>query len=285
MASMAAAIDVPAPALLAVLRSHDPGSRTGWDRADTDPPKLLRPFGLELHDLRFDGVYLFHGTRVMCPEAFLRDGILPLNAMLDQIWTSLHQLCAEQVPLQQWQALRQRLETGALAPGDNRQWAGQYRHKVTQPVEQGPFASVVRDLVIRPARNHHDYLGIPEIVREIARCVGLNLQARFKASSTSCIVKFRHNYVDEGTIAAALTYLLTSARSEPLDEGCAYYPSCGGQAVPPDAVITVDEMGPPQRGGSRRRTIRRHHQTDLPSVDVVARQRPMPAGTPATVDD
>lgn len=131
LTSLAGATNVPAAALLYVLRRHDPGSRTGYRRVETDAPMLLRPFGVDLRKVRFDGAYYFHGTRVMQPGSFLEDGILPLDAMLDRIWAALHELCADEISLPQGLALRQRLETGRLEPGDNRHWADLYRHKVS----------------------------------------------------------------------------------------------------------------------------------------------------------
>ncbi|MEV4845100.1 hypothetical protein AB0K20_18030 [Micromonospora matsumotoense] len=265
LTSLASAIGVPAPALLQVLRGHDSGLRTGYDRVEHDAPMLLHSFGVELRDLRFDGAYYFHGSRVMQPTSFLRDGILPLDAMLDQIWASLYKLCAAEISPQQWLTLRRRLEEGPLEPNDNQHWARLYRHKVTARVDQGPFGSVIRDMVILPAEGHHDYLDIPEIVRDIAGFAGLDLDTRFRASTTSCVVKFRDDRVDEGHVAVALTYLLASARNEPLDQGCAYYPTRAGTAVPSHDIVAVDEIGPGHLLGTHRATIYRHQQQSIDS--------------------
>jgi hypothetical protein len=67
-------------------------------------PELLRPFDVQLRDMWFTGAYYFHGTRVTRPDSFLRDGILPLVAILDRIWNELYELCSDQVTPEQWLA-------------------------------------------------------------------------------------------------------------------------------------------------------------------------------------
>ncbi len=273
--SVADAINRPTSTLLNLLRRFDPASVAGPDPLESTAPVLLRPLGLKLSDVRFTAVYYFHGTRVADPESFLRDGILPLTGMLDRIWSALYELWADRMSHHEWVALRQRVETGQLTPGDDDHWARVYRDKVGEASDPGPYASLVRDLVLYPVEGHYDYLAVPEIVQDIAGCVGPELQARFEAATTSCVVKFRHHHIDEHDIAVAMLYLLARVRDEPLDD-CVNYPSRKGAPVPAVDVLAVDEIGAPQGPGRRRPTLRRRTPDGRPPS---AADRPAAATT------
>lgn len=219
---------------------------------------MFAKLGVNIDDVHFDGAYYFHGTRVLDPHAFLRDGIRPLGAMLDRLWDDLYGLCDEHVTPAQWQELRRDLEGSTPTPLHEEQGARLYRLKFDKPGLHGPYASLVRDLVVTPISGHHDYLKIPEIIEDIAGCLGLGLQARFEAQAASCVVKFRHHEVNRHTVEAALLYVLTRIQGQPLGDSSVYGLDCKNVAVPASDAVYVDEIDIAGRSGPAPVRLRLH---------------------------
>lgn len=221
------------------------------------PRNLLAELGVDIRDVSFDGAYYFHGTRVLRPRAFLQDGILPLGAMLDQLWADLYSLCDSQVTPARWRTLRQELEGETPSPLHDNQGAWLYRMKFATELHHGPYASLVRAHALNPIEGYHDYLKSPEIIEDIARCLGLGLQARFEAQARSCIVKFRHGEVNRHTVEVALLYVLAWIHGQPLGRDSVYGVDCQG-AVPPADVMYVDEIDIAGRGDQAPVHVHRH---------------------------
>jgi hypothetical protein len=121
---------------------------------------------------RFDGAY-FHGTRALDPESIRRRGLLPLDAMLDEIWATLRKFAGERTD-DEWAGFRASIEAnGGQHDGEL------YRLKRGDRVHFGPHGELVREVFLDPAATSlHDYLGCPAIVQDIARCYADALRPR-----------------------------------------------------------------------------------------------------------
>jgi hypothetical protein len=258
--SLAAAAGVDAATLRAVLLAREP-DRIDWAEGEDPwvavPRNLLAELGVDIGDVSFDGVYYFHGTRVLRPHAFLQDGILPLGAMLDQLWGDLYSLCDGQVTPARWRGLRQELEGETRTPLHDSHGAWLYRMKFASQFHHGPYASLVRAHTLNPIEGQHDYLNSPEIIEDIARCLGLGLQTRFEAQARSCIVKFRHSEVNQHTVEVALLFVLAWIHGQPLALSSVYGIDCQG-AVPAADVMYVDEIDIAGRGDQVPVHLHRH---------------------------
>ncbi|MEY9894294.1 hypothetical protein ABIA31_007980 [Catenulispora sp. MAP5-51] len=238
--SLATASELPAHLLVEKMPSFE----VDWVElapADVDPlvvaPRdYFQLLGVDIGDLRFEGTYYFHGTRVIDPDSFRRDGILPLGRMIDRLWETLYELIRDDVTEEQWRRCRADLEAGG---GDHDGWL--YRTKVDNPVHHGPYAMLVRDHLLNPRATHsHDYLATPEIVEDIARACGFGLQARFDAAATSCTVKFRINDTRDVDVEAAFWYAYTMTRGEGIGMASLAGIDLGGCPVPAADILAVD---------------------------------------------
>jgi hypothetical protein len=236
--SLSAAIGATESAVRHALNVY--GELSGNEPPHSMPDDVLSGFGTERERVaeRFVGACYFHGTRTLDPGAFRRRGILPLSDMLDEVWDILHSLVAVEINQRDWMAFRMSIEQGA---GGDSGWA--YRVKTGDPRNHGPCGTLVREMVLAPPSFVHDYLDCPEIIQDIARsyeaAFGTDLERRFRAVSTPCIVKFRSKDVCSGTVESALWYAYAKLRGEKIGfEANAGTPG-NGRRVPPGDVLDV----------------------------------------------
>jgi hypothetical protein len=143
--------------------------------------EALATLGVRIEELRFDAHYYFHGTRIVPPESFSQEGILPLLGSLDRLWTLLYELAADSVGASEWDQFRAKLGRGGYGQDG---WL--YHLRTTEgPIHGGPCGSLLRDVVVSPASHHHDYLDCPEIriLRRYGRRCGADGGARASGSS------------------------------------------------------------------------------------------------------
>lgn len=150
--------------------------------------------------IRYSHTYWFHATRTFDPNVF-RQGILPLQAVLDSIWDSLAALVNGRISAEQWNGFRAQIERGkfGMIPG---------QHEVKFDLEKGgPFGFLVLDRVF--VDDH--FLHMPEIVEAICeqyeRCFPEALGSLFLQKTTPCIVKFRTDNFKPVYLIKALNYL------------------------------------------------------------------------------
>lgn len=242
MRSLETASRLPSDLLAETMRSFD----VNWDLAETDPLKtapheFFQLLGVNIDDLRFgfEGTYYFHGTRVIDPDSFRRDGILPLGQMIDRLWESLYMLINDEVTEADWRRCRDDLETTG---GGHSGWL--YRVKVPNSIHHGPYAMLVRDHLLHPkATASHDYLATPEIVEDIAQACGFGLQERFEAAATRCTIKFRTAETRDVDVEAAFWYVYTSLRGDGIGNSSL---SCidVGRAVLAEDILAIDLWHP-----------------------------------------
>lgn len=243
LASVATAANVSEQRLFDGLARFDPATvDSSADWYEAVPRAALASVGINIDSIRFEAICAFHGTRTLDPRGFLRQGILPLGAMIDRLWDDLFSIAGRHVTTAEWHAIRASIETGRHHTGLAEQSAFLYQLKVGRASLHGPYANLVRDHVIAPVEGHHDYLTVPEIVQDIARFTGTDLQDRFERAAQSCVVKFRHDDVTHHEIASAVSYLMSKAHNEPHGFSSVHGIDCKGVAAAPQAVIAVDEI-------------------------------------------
>jgi hypothetical protein len=200
--------------------------------------------GANLELVRPAGAYYFHGTRVIDPDDFARRGILPLDQVLESIWSTLSGLVLDFCSPDEWDEFRRSVEH----EGAGGHSGDLYRHKTAEAPEPGPFAELVRATLVRPTESStHDYLGCPEIVEDIAACFeaayGVDLSARFLAVATPTIVKFFAADACVGAVRSALWYAYYTVRGEELSRQSCWAFDGEGRAIPPSDVAGVEAVG------------------------------------------
>lgn len=131
-------------------------------------------------------IHFFHGTRAFEPQLFAQLGVLPLRAVLDDLWERMRDLAPE-IPGEEFLALRQGLEDGRVG-------ALTYKDRFDTH-DDGPNGVLVRDVLLNPKAYHSsEFIRIPEIVEDI--CVAardefhIDLEPRFESVTTPCVVEF-----------------------------------------------------------------------------------------------
>jgi hypothetical protein len=249
-ASFASALGIRLGELEDALREYDEARFSDYseDPQERMPREVVEEFGSDAEQLagRFEGIYLFHGTRVVDPETFRHQGILPLPDMVEPIWRMLYELVREECSPEEWAAFRRSVEVEGTGGHDG--WL--YRLKTVggglgAAVNQGPYGMLVREFFFQPEEtSSHDYLGCPEVVQDIARCyasaTGVDLEQRFCAATVPCIVKFRFRQVLGGAVSSALWYAFSMLREGELTTNARWGFDCEGRLVPPEDVVEVE---------------------------------------------
>jgi hypothetical protein len=246
LASLASGIGVNREALVQELNDYDEARfiNCSEDPEAQMPREVLQRLGAELATTRFEGVYLFHGTRVFDPDGFQRRGLLPLDLMLDEVWEMLYGLAQDEFSREQWQEFKRSIEEEGAGGHDGEL----YRLKVVgadAELHHGPHAEVVRELFFHPEEvGSHDYLACPELVQDLARCFrsayGIDLEARFRAATVPCLVKLRSERVMPGAIKAALWFAFSMLREGVPTRNACWGLDLEGESVPPEDVVDVE---------------------------------------------
>lgn len=213
--------------------TFDPMLDPGVER----PKALIQWIDRGLTSELFGGAYYFHGSRVLAPESFFRRGIRPLPEMLDEIWAQLGEIASPDVTGDEWIEFRRWFEDESA-----HEFAGLLQMKTHDPIHHGPYAEIIRPMLIDPAQCRHDYLRTPESVEDICHVVtsrfGIDLLSRFRAASVPCIVKFKSEQFSDNQLSAVATFLIDHLDGDQTENVYGYIPN--GSAIPPNSVVAVD---------------------------------------------
>jgi hypothetical protein len=244
LASLAEALAVDVEELRAALLAYDePRFTDYWDDPYARLPReLLEGLGRDAETVSFDSTFYFHGTRVIDPKGFSREGILPLGDMIDRLWATLFDLVRDSRTAKDWAAFRSGVERDAGGHD-----GVLYRSKTGGRLHFGPYGVLVRETLLDPAAtNSHDYLGCPEIVQDIARCYqsayDVDLEARFCAVSCPVIVKFQSTDVWAGALPTALWFVFAKVRGAELSVNSRGGHDGEGRAVPRADVVGIEPV-------------------------------------------
>jgi len=241
LASLAEGLAVDVEELRASLLAYDESclADSSEDPYVRLPRELLDGLGRGAETVSFDSAFYFHGTRVTDPDSFYRDGILPLDDVIERLWAGLFELVRDERSTEEWAAFRRDVERDA---GGHDGFL--YRLKTGDRLHFGPYGVLVRETLLDPsATSSHDYLGCPEIVQDIARCYqsvhDVDLEARFCAASRPIIVKFQSSDVWAGALPTALWFVYAKLRHDELTLNARGGFDGEGRAVPPEDVVDV----------------------------------------------
>lgn len=224
-------------ALRTALGDFDYNAVPADERARRSYGDLLPIYALRVRssDLpRPKSIMWFHSTRVR-PELTFHDGIRPLPLQLESIWRELGDIASEWVNPNDWKWFRSNMKGRG---------AQQYDIKTRSNHHAGPYAFLVRDVILNPLRENHNYCHIPEIVEDIclsySHTYGHPLADRFRNATRPCIVKFRDSKSPPGALDAALMYLHRKIRGKDLFDQCSTCFDGSGQTIPASSIIRVE---------------------------------------------
>jgi hypothetical protein len=246
LVTLAATLGRP-PASLAAAIETESGCTGEGDPLRCLPRAVLRRLGVDPPEAaaRAEGAVYFHGTRLADTNAVLCHGLLPLSGIVDAIWEMLGALAAPETDTEAWIEFRTWVEAGG--GGDDGRL---YRMKIEEPIHDGPFTVLVRDLLLHPAElGWHNYLDCPEIVQDICRCheahlgPGLDLEGRFRSATDPCIVTVKRARIGEEEIETAIWFIRSGLLDLRPGLGCAGGSGRSPGAIPAADIVSVEVVG------------------------------------------
>ena len=188
--------------------------------------------------LPLDEVVWFHGTRTTKNNKF-ESGVFPLNEALGTVWDIIiseapSETCRNNLVLM--------LENGI----DNYL----YQLRTEDHSHWGPYGILVRDVAFNTSDlSQHDYLAMPELIEDIINAYretfGTCLYAHYNQMLVPKLVKFKCNYrLDSGCIEAALGYLYSFVRGEPISGMAVTGIDKNGQRIFPEQIMMVEQISP-----------------------------------------
>jgi hypothetical protein len=190
-------------------------------------------------------IHYFHGTRTFDPQQFWQRGLLPLTAVLGDLWERLQRLAPEIEPAR-FAELRWAIENGEVD-------ALNYKARVDIGAkDDGPHGVLVRGVLLDPEAFHSSpFLRIPETVENIIFAASdelqIDLEPRYEEATTSCVVEFAAPPDDfDQALAAACWYVEAAIRGDAAGPDVHWNFSGDGTAVPPQDIVFVDILEPAQ---------------------------------------
>lgn len=178
-----------------------------------------------------DVVYWFHYTRVL-PGTTFKEGLLPLDQVLEHIWDVLEHIFVSS-------PLLPRIRTSRRSQSAT--WM--YRHKLSMPSDYGPHGMLFGDLhENRRCFSLSNFLRVPEIIDDI---LGMFSSTDYEDAMNlvhhalvPCVVTFQApSRYPTYIVHHALLYVNASLRGESLTYAYSYDgPSC---VVPPEKIVRV----------------------------------------------
>lgn len=182
--------------------------------------------------------YWFHLTRTKSGEEF-SSGILPLNAVLPNIWEMLIRIMSLTPHAERLKVMREKGVQNF-----------QFNFKTPDSLHWGPYAMLVKEIGSHAANvGNHDYLKLPEIIEDI--CLGYeerfgeNIQSTIENSLTPTIVKFWTEESDHlYGLSSAIYYVYLSCRRLELSGLANTCFDGSGAAVPNERIVYVEQKNP-----------------------------------------
>jgi hypothetical protein len=193
-------------------------------------------------------IHFFHGTRAFEPDLFARRGLLPLSAVLGELWAQLRALAPE-IAAERFAALREGLEDGRIE-------ALTYKLRVDAR-DDGPNGVLVRDILMNArAYSSSEFIRIPEIVEDICLAarheLNVDLESRFYEASAPCIVEFAAPPRGSETALTTACWYAEAALRGQRAVGDSFFNFDGeGAAVPPADIVAVEALPPPELDADR----------------------------------
>ncbi len=209
---------------------------------ETGDKILLSKFKKEFNSvMSYDQSNWFHLTRLYKNEDF-KSGILPLIDIVESKWDKLYNLIADKISDDEWASFRTNMELGLLGPHSSL-----YKFRISNTHFKGPYAISIKETAfIANKIRHHDYLAVPEIIKDICFCFessyGYDLFKEYSNNSMPCIVKFKTNFSHPDLIGKVLFYLYQRVHDKELNFNCKTNYNANGVRIPPDDILKVEYL-------------------------------------------
>lgn len=184
---------------------------------------------------KLSSVCWFHLSRTLQSNEY-KEGILPLNQVLDDIWSNLVDFAPN-------------LEVAKRLKDLNKSVLDfQYNLKTSDSLHLGPYAVLVRDVAFNADKlSQHDYLRMPEIIEDICSSykeVYLeDISDHYESILKPKIVKFySDSRLDDGCIKAALFYVYRKLHRQPICTGSVTCFDGESRPIPYNQIIKVEHL-------------------------------------------
>lgn len=189
----------------------------------------------------YDQSNWFHLTRLYKNDDF-KDGILPLVDVVEDKWDKLYSLISDKISTEEWTDFRKNMEMGALGPHSSL-----YKFRMSSTDFKGPYAISIKETAfVSDQIRNHDYLAVPEIIKDICFCFektfGYDLFKEYTKNSEPCIVKFKAEYSNPNLIGKVLFYLYQRVHEKELNSNCKSNYNANGNKIPPEDILKVEYL-------------------------------------------
>jgi len=209
---------------------------------ETGDKLLLYKFKKEFDPvISYDQSNWFHLTRLYKNEDF-KSGILPLIDVVESKWDNLYNLIFDQISEEEWAKFRRNMENGLLGPHSSL-----YKFRISNTNFKGPYAISIKETAFNADKlRHHDYLAVPEIIKDICFCFennyGYDLFNEYSKNSFPCIVKFKTDFSHPDIIGKVLFYLYQTVHGNELNSNCKINYNANGNKIPPEDILKVEYL-------------------------------------------
>jgi len=191
--------------------------------------------------MSYDQSNWFHLTRLYNNDDF-ESGILPLEDVVDDKWDKLYSLISNKISLRDWAEFRKKMEMGALGPHSSL-----YKFRMSNTDFKGPYAISIKDTAfVSDEIKNHDYLAVPEIIRDICFCFeetfGYDLFKEYSKNSVPCIVKFKTEFSNPDLIGNVLLYIYQTIHEKALNPHCKINYNANGNKIPPEDILKIEYL-------------------------------------------
>ena len=206
-----------------------------------DPSHLfLNLFNKDFKNSSNSKTFWFHATRVFPADHPFKDGVLPLQNIIEKIWKNIFSIAKTKISESEWIKFKEDLEKNY-----SNHFAMLYRLKLNDSIHGGPWAFLVKDLISKTREmGNHDYLRVPEIVEDICICFdekyNENLQELVFQSTKPCIVKFIDNGLTPLNLGTVLYYLYSCFHKLDFNLYCNNIYDGKGVEVKSEAIYKVE---------------------------------------------
>jgi hypothetical protein len=160
--------------------------------------------------LEYDLICWFHLTRNSELNEY-KDGLLPLNEVIDKIWDFLFTLTNGIVTIAEWNRYRNDLENGKLGRDIISNQAFHYNNKINTSSHWGPYGFLIEDQILKDSSISVYYFKRPEIVMHICypfkNLYNYDLLKAYENKTVPLIIKFQSRNTEIRYIGDAFHYL------------------------------------------------------------------------------
>lgn len=201
---------------------------------------LLLKFKKEFEPvMSYDQSNWFHLTRLYKNDDF-KSGILPLVDVVEDKWEKLYSLISDKITEEEWAEFRRNMEMGKLGPHSSL-----YKFRISNNDFKGPYAISIKETAfVSDQIRNHDYLAVPEIIKDICFCfeqnLGYDLFKEYTRNSDPCIVKFKTEFSHPDLIGKVLFYIYQRVHEKELNSNCKTSYNANGNKIPPEDILKIE---------------------------------------------